>query len=286
MNNLNISKKKNKTVSILIFGLILLTIMTFGSTFLGFGKGGFEITDVFKQFSFYFQFGVGSLMIILIITALEFFINKNDAKYGEGDGFYTPNQYPHWKSTFFDNPFRVILAFSIIFSIMGVFSGVTSQTYFGVGSMGQQFTKLDGFLFNLFLVVPSENLGVAALLAVVLFFTRYWARKSNIDASNFKIYAWIFGVLSFSVYGVTYHLLRYSNTDLAISNVLVVWTIGGILTMLSGSAIPFLILHAVNNGFYELGRSFSKDAVIIDLYLFIAVMIGLYLYYYVFRRPK
>lgn len=263
--------------------LLILSFMLFVSLFIGFGKQGFNVSSVLQQFFFYNPLAIVSAVIILLALVFERLVNKDDHKYGEGIGFYPDGDAPFPKTKIFNNPFRLILGCLIIFSILGLMAGITQQTYFGIGNLQQAFTKFDNAIYNLSQVVPSENLGVAALLAVVLVVLRIYARKNNLTPQNFTGLAWILGLSAFVAYGYVNHLLRYSTQDVAIMSVIFIWLLGGIITMASGSFLPFAILHAVNNTFYSISTDFSRDVSVLNIQIFVAALIAVYVYKYVVK---
>lgn len=264
---------------------IVLAVMLFIPTLIGLGKGGFDIKEVLTQFFFYSGLGVGFAVIVILLTIATEFMNGGGS-YGTGLGFDSIGDAPHPKSDLFRGRLRLALACIIIFSILGLFAGATKQTYFGVGSLQQQFTKLDSTIYNGSLVASSENLGAAGLIALIIFGLRRAAQKYGWSKNNFIILSWVLVVGGTMLYGVINHLLRYSTDDLALLNVAGVWGIGAVMTMLTGSFIPFWILHIVNNVFFSLGSAFSRDVTQIWIIGFIVLMTVLFLWLYVFRSKR
>lgn len=263
---------------------IVLAVMLFVPTLIGLGKGGFDIQEVLTQFFFYSGLGVGFAVIIILLTVANEFLSSG--LHGTGLGFDSIGEAPHAKTKMFENRFRLVLSCIIIFSVLGLFAGATSQTYFGLGSLEQQFTKLDNTVYNGALVASSENLGAAALIALVIFSLRYFAKRKNWSKQNLSILTWASVIAGVIMYGVINHLLRYGTNDFALLNVAGIWGIGAVMTMMTGSFIPFWILHIVNNVFYSIGSQFSKDITQVYIIGFIVVMVILWLWLYVFRKKS
>ena len=78
------------------------------------------------------------------------------------------------------------------------------------------------------------------------------------------------------LFGIGNHLLRYRGSEIALMTVAGFWFIGGFITAITGSFIPFWIMHVVNNGAYDLSRFMSNENIIIYFIFFIAALIILY----------
>jgi hypothetical protein len=214
----------------------------------------------------------------LFIT--ELVIKKGDEQYGNSLAFNSPEEYPHVSKYFnwMKNPFKVLLLSLILFSVMGLYVAFTKQSFIGVGRLSQAFTVGDNLIFSTLLVAISENLGSAFWLALAVFGLRFYARKHNWVKGNFGVSMYVTSIVIFLVYGILNHYSRYGGSDVAITSVAIFWTIGGILTMLFGSFLPFLIMHMANNFFLDISTAFSSDIVIIWTLFAIMGLIGLFVW--------
>src|SRR5436190_20915915 len=161
---LGLSERKTRWVGFIIFCVILLALVSIIPSTFGFSKGGFSDTNVLQQFFFYPNVGIASLLIIVGLTIANGFLTKGDSQYGDGLGFYSPGERPHILGNAFKKPFRLFLGCVLIFGVLGLFAGVTKQTYFGVGTLQQGFTKVDNVIYSGSLISTAENLGAAASL--------------------------------------------------------------------------------------------------------------------------
>jgi len=286
MASFGLPPQKTSVVHVLIFAACLLSIMWFVPFTIGLSKGGFSIEGIKTQYVIYLQSGIAGLGIVVLLYVIEKMIRRGDLIYGDGQGFYSPGQEPHLRTRIFDNPWRLALACIIIFSILGLIANATQQTFTGVGSLQQQFTRFDNAVFSGALVAASENLGAAAVLALFIFCVRLYARKAHLSKVNFKIITWTGGILIVGIYGLVNHLSRYGNQDVALLTVFFFWAMGALMTMVSGSFIPFWVAHILNNVFYDLGKAFSSDSTVSYVIGFIVAATALYLYLYVFRRGR
>ena len=152
--------------------------------------------------------------------------------------------------------------------------------------MPQQFTTVDSILYNFTLIPAAENFGAAFFWGLVMLGWRHFCRKKNINKWSFVIVAILLSVLVFGTYGIINHMMRYGTSDIAKVNVIMFWSLGGLITVLTGSFIPFWVMHGNNNLFYDLAvKNFANDAVrnwaIGVVIVFIIIFILLYV-----RRKK
>lgn len=286
MAELGESSKKNRVWGTVLFSALILAIMALVPYTVGLSRGGFSIDGIKNQYLMYLPIGAVSWLIVMLLYFYERGIKQGDVIYGDGLGFDSPGQIPHWDFRWFDNRVRLALACIIFFSVLGLIANVNQQTFTGIGGVQEQFTKFDNALFAGSLVAASENLGSAAVLALVLVSLRRYARKSKMSRQNFQILAWTVGIVAVGLYGLVNHISRYSSQDVALTTVFLFWAFGGLITMITGSFIPFWIAHITNNVFFDLGKSLAAETTYIYVVGFIALMSILYAYLYFFRKKK
>ena len=74
------------------------------------------------------------------------------------------------------------------------------------------------------------------------------------------------------IYGLINHIARYGEQAVAMSSVLIFWFIGGLITTLTGSMIPFIIMHDVNNFYYRFSTLFGSDIVTFTTFAVLGLM--------------
>jgi len=270
-----------------LLGLILVigSIMVLIPQIIGFGREGFSQEEIYKQFTFYVQTGTAYLLFTGIAFFVSFFIfRKYKESYGDSVAFSSQGETPSFSYFKKYSNLRLFLICFIIFGVLGLVNFITKQTVFtgvAVGSVGQQFTVVDSLLFSSALIPAAENAGAALVLALGLIGIRFWAKKANIGKNNFMMLCLFLIPILVGIYGVTNHLLRYSSSDIALITVFMFWLIGGLITILTGSFIPFWVLHIMNNLFFDLKRFFSNDIVIIAVVASIIAVLVAYLLVYV-----
>lgn len=268
----------------LILGAVILATQTYGLAFTGFSEA-----DIQSQAFFYVTYAAIALMIIVICFVYELITIKDDNKFGNGNGYTEQGEYPSLGFFRRLSLFQIFLISLIIFMIFGIFAFTTGQTVFTTGVKTlptQQFTQTQSLAWSALLIPISENLGAAALICMALVALRIFARRQKWNSANFRLLAIIGIAVLVGLYGVANHQLHYQGNDTSLFVVFIFWTVGGFLTLIIGSFIPFWMMHLNNNLFFDLRGMFSKDLVTYSVYGIIALLIILYLWLYVFRKKK
>jgi len=272
---------KKRILRYVVLSAMLLFIMALLSQTIGLSAGGFDSDEILTQFFFYIGPGIAFLLGILLLFVAGIIITKDDVKYGyDSLAFADQGEKPAF-SLFKDFTSLQILILSIIFfSILGILTfSIKQESFTGLRMLEQQFTIVGSVLFSSTLIPISENLGASFLIALSLFGLRFYARKKNLSSANFTGFAY-FIILLVGIYGVANHSLRYSGSDIALWTVFLFWAFGAVMTLITGSFIPFLVMHATNNLFIDLGRFFSNENLFIyfGIYVFILIVIYALLY--------
>jgi hypothetical protein len=280
-------KRKKIIGAMILFGILIAIIGLVPQT-LTLLKGGFDDPLIKDQFNFYITtatiFGLG----VIIFFLLDLFINKGDAKYGDGLGFYSMGEKPHFKFFGRFTAIQITWLSLILLLILGLFNITTfSQTAFGARSYTgtgfletQQFDAMDSTLFSTFLIPAAENLGAAFVIAFLIFWTRFFARKYNWSSFNFRFLAFFLVVVGLMLFGLAWHNQVYPDSEIAQTKVAMFWGLGGLLTMATGIFTVFWNMHIVNNLFIDLARFFSNEMLATMFGIGIIALIALYGYVY------
>lgn len=285
-------EESNNLIQVLVLSAVLLIILILIPQFIGLGKSGFyyssstetgtvDFNFILFQYLFYAGPGIGFLLGLLVIFAIEIIIRKGDNKYGNGIGFHSPEikYFQGWSGMI-----KLIFLSLIIFGILGLYTAYTHNTFTGIATLKHQFTFFDNILFSAALVPAAENLGAAFFFGFLVLFLRFFARKVNMSKEGFYVLFVLLAIVAFLTYGYVNHQLRYGFNEVALITVIFFWGLGGLLTAVSGSFIPFWIMHIINNLFYELGNKYSGD---IFITYAIGAIIGVaILYVLLFVRRK
>lgn len=271
-----------KLLSTLTLSIVLIFSMVLLSQTLGLGKAGFDTESVFKQFTFYVGPALAFLLGILCIYVYEYINKDKDAQYGSGIGYNEIGEFPSLEFFKKISTFQMFLASAIIFGILGLTAFFTKQTSFtGVGVIAQQFTAIDSLIFSSLLIPAAENLGAGFLISFGIFGLRYYARKNIMTKQNFRLFSLTLIPVIVGIYGFSNHLLRYGSQEFNLITVFFFWTIGGLITILTGSFIPFWMMHISNNVFFDLKRFTSNESILIWTSMVLVILIVFYFFLYI-----
>lgn len=267
--------------------LIIYAAFIIGIASLAFGLslGGFEKETILQKNMFYVGYGSLFLLGVIAVKVVSMFVFKSANKEIEGTIIHDPEQsiLPNWiviKSPWMLGYFCIIL--------FGLFFWVASsyQTFFAaVPEYEQQFTKGADLFFSVYPASPVETLGAVFLISLVGLILGIMTLKGKLGKGTFLAMFIIGGSLISMFYGIINHVARYSGSDIAMTAVMVFWFILGLMTVLSGSVIPALIFHDLNNFFVKFSKLFSSDIVTFVTFVIIGIMVLMFLVM-LFRRNK
>ncbi len=80
--------------------------------------------------------------------------------------------------------------------------------------------------------------------------------------------------------------MRYGTSELSMLVVIFFWGMMGLLIVLTGSIIPSLIFHDMNNLFYKLNMMFSSDKVIYATVAVLALLLVIFIVAKLFGKKK
>lgn len=109
-------------------------------------------------------------------------------------------------------------------------------------------------------IFPAAEAETIFVVAIASFFASLVvAFVPNLNTKSKQLIG--LAILSFSILiiGLSLHTARYGGSDIATSAVFRFWLIGGVLTAISGSMIPFRVLHWVNNLIVATAAYLSSD---------------------------
>jgi len=264
------------TMGIVLFFTFLL------SHFLGMVRGGFDVAEALNVQTWYLiaiAFAVGIVCFMIYQVA----ITKKDAKYGYSVGFASLGEKPHLSFFKRFTIFQLFLLSVIIFGAIGlVNTTMAPQTsYTGVGFLVQEeFTPIDSMLYSALLIPGAENIGCALVIAFVLVMIGIWARKTNMSAATFAILAILLVTIIGGLFGIGNHLLRYRGFETTLLTVGIFWALGSFLIAITGSFIPFWVMHIMNNLFLDLQRFFTSETIFIFAIFVLLSFVVLYFLLY------
>jgi|GEM_PF-5752787 len=260
--------------------------------FIGFGAGGFEKEEILGKNNFYLGYAALLLLGVVACKIVGLFIFGKKDEDIEGAISHDPEQSLLGNLRILRNPFLLTFFCIIIFSLLGWLASINQEffgKFYGLGIVpeySQQFTKGADIFFSMYPASPTETLGAIFLISLVGIVLGVLVKKEKLSKTMFNILFIPIGTFFCLVYGLINHALRYGFSQVAMSSVAFFWTLGGLLTTLSGSFIPFLIMHDINNFYYKFAKLFSSTIVTGLTFAVIGIMIGVFLIVYFKRRAK
>lgn len=251
---------------------------------IGLGAGGFDTEKVLTQYGFYLSGGLFLVAVSAFLLGLHFWNKGNE--YGDSVAFVSQGRFPSLGFFSKFTSFQLILLSSIIFLIFGMFIISTGQTTFtGLRVLEHQFTPIGSVSYSALLIPLSENFGAAAVIAASIVLLTFFAYRYSVSRGNYRMLVLLGVPVITGLYGYVNHLLRYGSSDISLMVVFVFWFVGGLITVMVGSFIPFWIMHLVNNLLFDLQRFFASDTIRIYFIVIIILLSVIYAYLYVYR-PK
>ena len=243
--------------------LIIYSVLVIGifSLFFGFGLGGFERQEILSKNGFYLSYGIYFLIGLVAIKAISLFLFKANEQRIEGSIIHDPEQTPLGTFKVIRNPLLLLFLSIIFFSILG-WLFTNQQTFFNATpNYEQQFTTGADLFFAVYPASPVETLGALLLISLYGLLLGLFVKKGKLNFTTFVILFVIGSTILSGLFGVINHVARYGFSEVAMRNVALFWAFGGFITALTGSVIPFLVMHDINNFFFRLSTLFSSDVV-------------------------
>ena len=240
------------------FLLVVLLAFFFG--------GGAEKKEFFDKIVFYLAVGTIGAVLIVAFKLSEPII-KSDRKLRNKVGwvnavFHDPEDgiVDLSKHSFFNNPFKLYFGSLIFFSIFSFIMLTGFQTAFSdIPKFEiQQITKTAEIVLNVEPSALAETLMVGWFIGLLIGFFKFLVWKKNLPEWSY----FFFSIVIIGVMGVlwlSYHNARYGSDEVASLFTLFFGMGGALLTVLTGSLLPWLAWHQTNNLFVIMGLVLSKE---------------------------
>lgn len=269
-------------VKALLFFIFVVGIMFVFPITLILGKGGLDHPEVFRQLTFYTILGSVGIFLVSMAFATQFILKKKDKTYGDNISFFSIGEKPAFKIfkrfTGVQLLLIMLIVSSSIFLMLNLFqTGIGSLT--GLRVLPQQFTATDSLLFSTANIPASENMFFHGVLASILIFLGYWARKKGIDYKNYRILVYAL-IPIMIIFGIIWHISVYGTQQASLLVVALFWGLGAFLTLAIGFFGVFWIIHLTNNFFIDIARFLSQQQTLIYIGLAIFLMVVTYFILY------
>lgn len=236
------------------------------------GGGGENIENISKV-QIYWAMGAGFALVIMVgkiihnITKKDYFrgiINEPDM------GILTSTIF---KSVgFATKSSRKLMWGIIVFMIVGLFGVITNTALVDLPPLEQQVTETSQALLMVEPASFSETAGLIVIITIIYCVLKYFQNKNKWSDTTFRLLYGFIAVPSGTIYWLVQHFLRYGNSELALTAVLIFGFTSSLLIVLFGDIILVWLYHSISNLFQHLNTTYSDEKV---LAISIGVMIVL-----------
>ncbi|MCK9370194.1 hypothetical protein M0R04_09840 [Candidatus Dojkabacteria bacterium] len=229
-----------------------------------------------------------------IFTVSYIFSPENGLLYRTFDGLGLKKEKNPFRGGF--NFIRIIALSIIVFWLLGILQILAPSLQFsGVPSLqAQQVTVATDVAFVSLIPAWSETMTILFLLFTFLGITAYFTAKIKQKTTALLVFFTIAILVCASLTALAWaglHRIVYGNSDVALFATLLFGFIGSVLTILTGTFIPFWIWHIFNNVYARLGQLVpqNEDIIFISLLLwglFVAVYIAFEIFAFKHRKKN
>lgn len=166
---------------------------------------------------------------------------------------------------------RTIILISLFLSTLNTLSAI-SQT--SLPEFEQQVTETAKITFAIYPASPAETMTMVALLCILILMPNYYLwKKFKYPFAVFCLINIVLFTIGGGMYGYALHTYRYGSSETAINSVIFFWSLSGLLTASTGSAIPAVVMHDVNNGILSAKTEFGNSAVAVFMGIFLLIVL-------------
>lgn len=227
------------------------------------------------------------IFIFIVGLAIIYFANylwKQNNKYGDNIGVFNREETP-----FKDfKPLQLALLSFIVFPILFLIANLTNRLgsgFFGLKVLPtQQFSPSDVLIVSTLQIPISENIMASFAVGLIVLILMVVALRTNMKKEDFIIYRYIVVSLGLGILGYIWHLTAYPNSATAGLVVGLFWAIGGLISIWTGSFVPFLAMHMSNNFFIDFARLYTSSSALAGVFAVISGLIVLYVYFYGYKN--
>lgn len=277
---------KSELIEILILIIYVVVVVGIMSLFFGLGAGGFDKNEILSKNNFYIPYAAIFLIGLIACKFLGLFIFGKKNEKIDGAVINDPEKSVVGQFKLFKNPLLLIFFSFILFAILGYIASINNTFFTALPDYEQQFTPAADLFFSTYPASPTETLGALFLISVYGLFLGFLVLKNKIKPWMFLVLYIPGGAIVSMIYGIIDHIARYSSSDIAMQYVMIFWFVGGLITTITGSIIPFLIMHDMNNFFGRFSKLFSSDIVSFVTFSILALAIFTFIFIYLKTKDK
>ena len=285
----------------IIFGLVMTIIIPI---FIGFGLGGFEESfisgrplefgDFLVTYMIYYIMIIAGLIGLPALKIREMYVTKrgeHPANQSKPDALsvaylHDPEQdgllYNAFEGLMKKNPMRwsssilrVFIISTLFFGTLGLIQAITNFSFVGIPQMPFQVTPFGEVFFSAEPPAFAETTMMLFVFSLIMGLNAWISSKFRLG----KIGYFSMGVVACLIVGglwTGFHSIVYGSSESALWATFIFGTGGALLTLLSGSFIPWYAWHFWNNIFVKLSGMFelvSEDLVFISIIVLVFLFI-------------
>lgn len=251
---------------------------------------GFEMQEFVSAFTFYNAF----LFSAIVIFAIKLVELGSKGKWADAI-VHDPDQKPAIFGKFktFKNLFRLIIASLIFFSILGLVCTLTTtdevNTFFVPIPEYMKILPQQQIMPAGDLLLSTEPAAIAETMFFICIFSIISTIILNITKKRNRV--WListFTAILISGTGgwILYHTLKYGGQEASLLAVLFFGFFGTLITLLSGSFIPWHIWHFTNNFFGRLAMLYANDVILIWSSVVLIFLVLITISFFLLKRKK
>jgi hypothetical protein len=278
------NKELTETIVALIVFIFTAGILTLTA---GLAGGGFESSEFKAIFAFYTP-----ILAISVLGILLFRIGQNNAPQKFFAFIHDPEKGFFGNLKIVKSP-MILAGISIfVFTIIGLIGAIKNVFFVATPQIwamsAQQISKTSELLFG---IEPAASTETALFIFITFLFLTILKLTllKNVDFQKNKG-AYIGVVLAVSLavglmWG-SYHSIRYGSVETNFLFTVFFGFVGSLLTLATGSIIPWWVWHFANNLFYQANLMFSDDRIIIFTVLGLIIIVVPLLIYSLLKKKK
>ena len=171
----------------------------------------------------------------------------------------------------------------IVFTIAGFYSVYANTFFFSPPTYKFQISPAGDVFLQAEPAAMSESLLFLLILSIAVSAIKYFAGQQRLGRGVVPVLIYLVAPIITTAFVFAYHLARYGADEKGLFFVLLLGFIGSLMTLLSGSFIPWYLWHFSNNLFIGLNKYMSNEAlpaiafIVLLLEVLLLVVVPIYL---------
>jgi len=273
--------KKLEVKENIIAGIVIL-IMTVVLPMLGlFFFGGIESSEFFNKSLFYYIVGTISFLILSLLSVGEYFgwLWSRSLIHDPENGLLKDTSIAKYLT-----PGLVFNISFILFSLIGISAVLTNTVFVAIpGTTEFQVQPTGELILATEPAASAETLLFVCLISIMWGYGNYYIKQKRMDSSTRYLLA--IGIVLITILAwVALHFARYGSAETDLAGVAIFAAGGALVTLLSGSIIPWYVWHFLNNLFVKANSMFSNEGIIATTFIVLTIYYSIFFWIYLTKR--